>query len=705
MDYNLSLNLGAGKKRSGLYKSLQKTFSENPEIKFSLRVNEKQLYPMIALKPAGHSIESRALLAGNSSDEDDPHWKGYKKRKSITAIQKVQLGQQKLYEKDNLYSQAPFTQPMIGPKVSDFVSSFQVLAKDPAQPKESNNLRHEDLYDENGNRYGTMAPTQDDPLATMSTFNLSNFRTPATNIHFDGIPHTGFIPPDTEMAVGPNHIIQVVNSQFQIFDKSGATVAGPFATNTLWSGFGGRCQTDNDGDAIFLYDEQNDQWILTQFAVSAAPESVCFAISQTGDPTGSYYLYQLVTDDFPDYYKLGLMNSPGQVALYMGYNTGYQNGYAAYAVDYENMRQGLATRNAQFYTNYPNLLLPADSDGPAPAANTPGYFYTIRDAGESYFGNPANDSIDIYVFDVDFDTPANTTFVLDQMITNADGMTDFNWTVCGFFVSDCLPQLNTSYQVDSNSWWPQQRFQFRNFGSYQTLVGAWGVNAVASPSKRAAIRWFELRKNSGDPSWTYRQEGTFSPDAVHRFSPSIAMDAGGNIGLGYSTTSSTTYPAIKYTVHDASVDALGVMEAEATMIAGGGSQENQYFRWGDYASMEIDPADGCTFWFTTEYYPVTDAWNWFTRIGSFTVPSCGYRISAASQEINVCSTDSTADFNLTLSSGFDGTTNMSSTGCPSGGSCAFSPNPVVTAGGNTTFTVSNISSIAKWSTCNDGYGD
>ena len=698
-DYELTtneikLNLGSGNKIRGTYKNLQTTFSQNANIKFSLNVNNNQLYPMIALKPAGHSLKSKAILAGENIN-DEKHWKGFDKRKSVSAIQKVELSLKKLNEKDNLNSKSPFLQPMIGPLVSQPVSSFSVVTPVPFQQKESSNIRHEDLYDENGNRYGTMAPKQDDPLAFISIQNPSNFQTPALNTQFAGMPNiSGYLPPDTEMAVGPNHILQVVNSTYQIFDKSGNSIAGPFDTNTLWSGFGGRCQTDNDGDAVFLYDEQNDQWILSQFAVSAAPESVCFAISQTGDPTGSYYLYQLVTDDFPDYYKLGLMNSPGQVALYMGYNTGFQNGYAAYAIDYENMRQGLAPRSAQFYTNYPNLLMPADSDGIAPAANTPGYFYTIRDAGESYFGNPANDSIDIYVFDVDFDTPANTTFSLDQVITNADGMTDFNWTVCGFFVTNCLPQPGTSTLIDSNSWWPQQRFQFRNFGSYQTLVGAWGVNAVSS-GKRSAIRWFELRKNTASSTWTYRQEGTFTPDTDNRFSPSIAMDAGGNIGLGYSVTSSSTFPSLRYTVHDASVDGLGVMETEATLFAGGGSQTHSSGRWGDYSAMEIDPLDGCTFWFTSEYLASNSSGSWRTRIGSFTVPSCGYRISASPQEIDVCTTDSSAGFNLTLSDGFNAITNMTSTGCPSGGSCAFSLNPVVTTGGNTTFSVSNIASISN----------
>ena len=171
-DYELTtneikLNLGSGNKIRGTYKNLQTTFSQNANIKFSLNVNNNQLYPMIALKPAGHSLKSKAILAGENIN-DEKHWKGFDKRKSVSAIQKVELSLKKLNEKDNLNSKSPFLQPMIGPLVSQPVSSFSVVTPVPFQQKESSNIRHEDLYDENGNRYGTMAPKQDDPLAFIS---------------------------------------------------------------------------------------------------------------------------------------------------------------------------------------------------------------------------------------------------------------------------------------------------------------------------------------------------------------------------------------------------------------------------------------------------------------------------------------------------------------------------------------------------------
>jgi hypothetical protein len=103
--------------------------------------------------------------------------------------------------------------------------------------------------------------------------------------------------------------------------------------------------------------------------------------------------------------------------------------------------------------------------------------------------------------------------------------------------------------------------------------------------------------------------------------PSLSVDKYGNMAVGYSVSSASMYPAIRWAGRLAS-DPLGVLsQGEGTLIAGTGSQSGGYNRWGDYASMTVDPSDGCTFWFTTEYY-VTTGSNWQTRIGSFKFPGC-----------------------------------------------------------------------------------
>jgi len=87
---------------------------------------------------------------------------------------------------------------------------------------------------------------------------------PGPLVSFSGQTNTsGVVPPDPNGAVGPNHVVTMCNLSFEIFDKTGNVLFGPAANNTLWSGFGGDCQTDNSGDPVVLYDHLSDRWVLT----------------------------------------------------------------------------------------------------------------------------------------------------------------------------------------------------------------------------------------------------------------------------------------------------------------------------------------------------------------------------------------------------------------------------------------------------------
>src|SRR5207248_4961671 len=139
----------------------------------------------------------------------------------------------------------------------------------------------------------------------------------------------------------------------------------------------------------------------------------------------------------------------------------------------------------------------------------------------------------------------------------------------------------------------------------------------------AAIRWYEFRSPIG-PSFvpSLYQQGSYAPDTDSRWMGSVAMDHLGNLAAGYSVSSDTTFPSIRYAGRLAS-DPLGTLaQGEAELIAGGGSQTGTAGRWGDYSDMTDDPSDDCTFGYTTEYYSVTGERNWRTRIGSFKFPGC-----------------------------------------------------------------------------------
>ncbi len=674
-------------------------FETYPEIEVEFEIGSVVQQPRIKVLPAGHSSESRDVFAGAVSDDDKGHIKGYRVKSAKTAVQTAVLRPAGT-SSDPYYAtnkSNPFLVDMEFLGISQPLRDLPAVEprrqeKGEAEGQEINPIRHEDLVDEDGIPYGTRTVKIDDPLAVESQRG-SGRSTPGMLVDFAGIPATGYAPPDTEGAVGPNHYVQVVNVAFRIYDKTGAPLTNQAATNAIWAGAGGVCQSSNQGDAIFMYDEAADRWVFTQFTYPVA-NAVCFAVSTTSDPTGTFYLYQLNTVRIPDYYKLGVWPDPDNNAYFMGTNTGSAGQYDVYAIDRANLLAGTAPRAGQYFQNHANLLMPADLDGDtAPPAGSPGIFYTFRDGGESYFSPPSPvDTIDIWEFDVDWTTPANSTFTQVQQIVPPE-LADFNWSVCGFFVSSCLAQPGTSQRLDSASWWPMQRLQYRNFGSYETLAGSWTVDVLAS-GDHAAPRWFEMRR-AGGGSWVMNQQGSFAPDSKHRWMPSAALDGSGNMAMGYSVmeASSTTYAGLRYATRAAGA---ADFDTEAIQINGSGS-ETGINRWGDYASMDVDPSDDCTFWFTSEYVATTGSFSWNTRISSFRLPNCtgslGLSVSPPSRE--VCASDGSTTYDVTLVDPFVATTNLVVTGCPAGASCAFSPNPVVYPATTSVLTVSGLAGVAQ----------
>lgn len=698
-DGHFQVMLGQGQTGSDTASAdLKDVFTQHPELSLEIRIGSTLLSPRIRILPAGHSIETRAMLSGAVSEDDEAHTKGYRAKNKRTAIQAVDLVPAKT-ARETPYSATHKSNPFLIDM--DFLGVSEALrdmlhyepqrqSKGDAPGREVNPLRHEDIFDRDGYRYGTRTEKIDDPLAAESQ-RSSGRATPGMIVDFEGISATGVAPPDTEGAVGPNHYIQVVNSAFRIYDKTGTPLTSLAQTNSLWSGAGGSCETNNSGDAIFLYDEQADRWVLTQFTLLAA-NAVCFAVSTTGDPTGTYYRYQFDAVRYPDYYKLGVWPDPGNNAYFMGTNTGAGGQYDIYAVDRANLIAGTTPRPVQYFQNHPNLLMPADLDGDnLPPTGTPGIFYTFRDGGESYFvPSSAIDTLDIWEFNVDWATPASSTFTLVQGIVPPE-LADFNWTICGFFNSDCLVQPGTSQKIDSASWWPMQRLQYRNFGSYETLVSSWTVDVLAS-GDHAAPRWFELRRTGG--AWSMAFQGTLAPDSKHRWMPSAALDGSGNMAMGYSVleASSTTYAGLRYATRTANSPTF---DTEATQINGGGYVTGVN-RWGDYASMEVDPSDDCTFWFTSEYIASSGSYTWNTRISSFKVPGCSGSVGlvATPPTRELCSSVGSTTYDITLSSPFTATTNLSVTGCPSGATCTFSPNPVVNPVAASILTISGLAGVA-----------
>lgn len=493
--------------------------------------------------------------------------------------------------------------PLVYPSLSPSVSSLQPVALKESSPQTLASPQEPFIPVGNG---------EPDILAAL----VGNGNTPAPLLTFEGIDGNGtFTPPDPVGDVGPNHFVQMVNVSFQIWDKGDPdqgippTILQPATPfNQLFTGTGDVCETHNDGAPTVIYDDLADRWVLSQF-VLGNPFTLCIAVSTTPDPMGTYYRYEFPMPANPDYPKLAAWPD----AYYAGTNTGQPHEFFAHAFDRTRMLAGLPAFR-QSVGNLDNYVMPADADGQIPPpANSPGIFYTMYD--NEFPNHPTGvDRLAVYEFHVDWENSNNSTLTLAQEIP----VTSFNYTVCGYSLAlPCIPQPGTAQKLDSLSYWPMFRFQYRDFGNYGALVGNFTVDV--NGQDRAGIRWFEIHRANG--SYTLFQEGTFAPDTDHRWMGSLAMDKAGNLALGYNVSSATTIPSIRYTSH-LTGDPLGTMAAEATLWSGSGVQ-TETTRWGDFSNLVVDPLDGCHFWFTGEYHDVNDTgFHWNTRVGVFQLPGC-----------------------------------------------------------------------------------
>ena len=413
-------------------------------------------------------------------------------------------------------------------------------------------------------------------------------------------------PPDTHGDVGPNHYIQAVNTSIGVFDKASGALLSAFTFNNFFVNYGGSgaCATYNYGDPFVLFDQVSGRWIISDFAFAGAstpPYYECIAVSKTSDPmTGGWWLYTIVADtaSLNDYPKLGIWGDGIYMSANMFKRGRTYSGAEVWALNRDDLISGAPLRSVAFKlgTSYFSLL-PANVKGANPPAGTPEYF--MSDYG-------SNTSVKLWKFTVNWATPSASTFT---------GPTAINIASITRPSSNSVPQLGSSEKLDTLGDRLLTWLQYRNIGGTESL---WVSRSVVSGSTYG-IRWMEIRNMKTTP--TVYQQGTYAPDANYRWMPSLAVNKNGDMAVGYSVSSSSMYPAIRYAGRYAS-DALGTLGlTEATMIAGTGSQSGGYNRWGDYASMSVDPVDDCTFWFTTEYYESTGN-NWQTRIGSIKYPNC-----------------------------------------------------------------------------------
>lgn len=414
-------------------------------------------------------------------------------------------------------------------------------------------------------------------------------------------------PPDTQGDVGPNHYIQAVNTSIGIYNKTGTQLAA-FTFNTLFAGTGTPCDAGNDGDPVVLYDNVSGRWIISDFAwdnIQNGPYYECIAVSQTADPvSGGWWFYGMRADDaahpwLNDYPKMGAW----QDGIYMTSNMFDCLTSTCSSANYMGVRIWALNRNElinglPLNYQYNDLgsayfsLVPANAKVNMPAVGTPEYLMSRQTSTVMY----------TWKWAIDWANSANST--LTGPLSTA---------IASHSTANSVPQLGSSVSLDSLSPRLMVQLQYTNVSGTPAL---WVTHSVSSGGI-AGIRWYEFRNLSGTPS--VYQQATYQPDATHRWMGSVAVDSQGNMAVGYSASSSSINPQIRYAGRLATDPLNNLSQGEATLISGTGSQTS-YTRWGDYSALTVD-VDGCTFWYTTEYY-ITTGTNWQTRIGAFSFPGC-----------------------------------------------------------------------------------
>lgn len=481
-------------------------------------------------------------------------------------------------------------------------------------------------------------------------------------------------PSDNTLAVGPDHIVQIVNTRMAVFTKKGARFAtsgkvllGPVETRTVFKGFGDAGEINN-GDAVVRYDQLANRWLIVMpifrrlpnqtnapapvktagaallstpavtnqpggdqvlFQPPAVRESgtnqeatneppffrrgggrggrvgpyaMCYAVSTSPDPLGSYYRYEFLRPLFPDYPRPAIWRDGYYVPTSTG-DTVIQK--QAFVVERDKMLKGEEAREQGIIVDGVNFLNCADIDGQRlPPAGAP---EIVMAAGGTQLKHILDDDgIYAWNFHVDWNDPGKTTLEGPKKIAVAP----YHY-LGGGQLTQCVPQLGVQRRLDAQGDKIMQRLVYRRIGRQESIVA---VHSVATSAGGGGVRWYEFRIDRHRGVELY-QQGTYAPDASYRWMASPAMDGRGNIGIGYSFGDAASFPGQRFAGRLAR-DPRGRLTLNETVLVEGEASQTNGSRWEDYAQTAVDPSDDRTIWYVGDYLRKGDR-NYSTRIGAF----------------------------------------------------------------------------------------
>ncbi len=443
---------------------------------------------------------------------------------------------------------------------------------------------------------------------------------------------------------------------------------GAVPTNTVFKGFGGACEARNNGDAVVRYDQLADRWLIVMPIFRRSPErpdqpevweasevaylsppgvpdqpgpaaslfvpppapadsvepvrsdrrpprppeeqgpySMCYAVSTSSDPMGSYYRYEFLRPLFPDYPRPAVWPDGYYVPTSTGDDVVQKH---TCVVDRNKMLAGEPATEQCFVVDGVNFLNNADLEGRTlPPAGAPNI--VMATGGTQLEGDFDDDGIYAWQFKVNWENPERTRLSGPEKITVAP----YHY-LCDGQLTNCVPQPDTDQRLDSQGDKIMARLVYRNLNDRESIVA---VHSVATEAGGGGVRWYEFGVGR-DRSVRLRQQGTYAPGGFYRWMASPAIDREGNIGIGYSFGGTPHYAGQRFAARLAD-DPLGALTFEETVLVEGEASQANTQRWEDYTQTAVDPTDDCTIWYVGDYLK-TGATSYSTRIGAFRLPGC-----------------------------------------------------------------------------------
>jgi hypothetical protein len=491
---------------------------------------------------------------------------------------------------------------------------------------------------------------------------------------------TGRNPSDNSLAVGPDHIVQVVNTRLAVFtkrgerfDTTGRVLYGAVPTHTLFHGFGGTCEERNNGDAVVRYDQLAGRWLVVMPIFRRArarpdqpplwtaadrvylsppgvadqpgpaaelfvpppepaapaeppggpprgappepppeetgPYSMCYALSTGPDPLGSWHRWEFLRPLFPDYPRPAVWPDGYYVPTSTGDDVVQKH---ACVVDRERMLAGEPATEQCFVVDGVNFLNNADLDGTTlPPAGAPNPM--MATGGTQLHGDFDDEGIHVWSVRVDWDDPSGSTLTGPDTIPVAP----YHY-LCDGQLTNCVRQPGTDRHLDAQGDKIMARLVYRNLGERESIVA---VHSVATDAGGGGVRWYELDVDPASRAVRLRQQGTYAPDSLYRWMASPAIDAAGNIGIGYSFGGTPHFAGQRFAGRLAS-DPPGVLTLRESVLVEGEAAQTSTLRWEDYTQTAIDPSDDCTIWYVGDYLR-QGAETYSTRISAYRLPGCG----------------------------------------------------------------------------------